>query len=285
MKRLLHILLIVVVSLLISPDAALAQLDARDISRAQRNGQQMSLGGANTFGGMAQDGMDMGQDGGMMQENGDSTATQRIRKPLESYYFEDSIRALPNFQWTIDKDMNDVVISPLDTTLMNWRIDYPYYLKGVGDMTMGGLGQATLPFNYFERPDSPDFSFAQPYDSYTYRMDNVPFYNSKTPYFNMMYLESGQKRYREEHFEVVMAHNVSPTTSFNVNYKSRGTNGLYDWQRTRNKNLSAAFAHTGRQYSVHAGYIHNRIEQRENGGAVACGLWRIQHSNILQVSL
>lgn len=273
MKRLLYILLIVVVSLLISPDAALAQLDARDISRAQRNGQQMSLGGANTFGGMAQDGMDMGQNGGMMQENGDSTATQRIRKPLESYYFEDSIRALPNFQWTIDKDMNDVVISPLDTTLMNWRIDYPYYLKGVGDMTMGGLGQATLPFNYFERPDSPDFSFAQPYDSYTYRMDNVPFYNSKTPYFNLMYLESGQKRYREEHFEVVMAHNVSPTTSFNVNYKSRGTNGLYDWQRTRNKNLSAAFAHTGRQYSVHAGYIHNRIEQRENGGAV--GLWAV----------
>ena len=271
MRRLWYILLFVVISFVVLPHMAWAQLDARDISRAQRSGQQMSLGGANSFGNMA--GANMDQAGDMMQENGDSTATQRIHKPLESYYFSDSIRALPNFQWTIDKDMNDVVISPLDTTLMNWRIDCPYYLKGVGDMTMGGLGQATLPFNYFERPNSPDFEFAQPYDSYTYRMDNVPFYNSKTPYFNMMYLESGQKRYREEHFEVIMAHNASPTTSFNVNYKSRGTNGLYDWQRTRNKNLSAAFAHTGRQYSIHAGYINNRIEQQENGGSV--GLWAV----------
>ncbi|MBQ2430313.1 MAG: putative porin, partial [Alistipes sp.] len=170
-------------------------------------------------------------------------------------------------------DMNEVDIQPLDTTLMNWRIDYPYYLKGVGDMTLGGLGQSTLPFNYFDRPTSPDFTFAQTYDAYTYRMDNVPFYNSKTPYLNFMYLESGQKRYREEHFEVTTAHNVSPTTGFNVSYKSRGTKGLYDWQRTTNHNLSAAFSHTGKRYSVHAAYINNRITQRENGGAV--GLWAV----------
>ena len=169
--------------------------------------------------------------------------------------------------------MNDVIISPLDTLIDNWRIDYPYFLDGVGDMTLGGLGQSTLPFNYFDRPDNQDFEFAQSYDAYTYRMDNVPFYNSKTPYLNFMYLESGQKRYREEHFEVVMAHNVSPSTSFNVNYKARGTKGLYDWQRTRNNNLSLAFAHTGKRYSLHAAYINNRIEQRENGGAV--GLWAV----------
>ena len=175
--------------------------------------------------------------------------------------------------WTIDRDMNNVNIQPLDTMLTSWRIDYPYYLKGVGDMTLGGLGQSTLPFNYFDRPTSPDFAFAQSYDAYTYRMDNVPFYNSKTPYLNFTYLESGQKRYREEHFEVTTAHNISPTTGFNVSYKSRGTKGLYDWQRTMNHNLSAAFSHTGKRYSVHAAYINNRITQRENGGAV--GLWAV----------
>ena len=244
------------------PSMAWAQLDAAAISRAQRQGQNVNLGG--DFGGMED------QQG---EENEDSTKINRIRKPLESYYFDDSIRALPNFQWTVDRNMNDVKIAPLDTLITNWRIDYPYYTDGVGDMTLGGLGQSTLPFNYFERSNSPDFEFAQSYDAYTYKMENVPFYNSKTPYLNFMYLESGQKRYREEHFEIVMAHNVSPTTSFNVNYKARGTKGLYDWQRTRNNNLSAAFAHTGKRYSVHAAYINNRIEQRENGGAV--GLWAV----------
>ena len=255
------ILVMAICSLL--PVSAFAQMDARAISQAQRNGQQVGLNGGNPFN-TEEEGEEQPQD---------STKIKRIRKPLESYYFSDSIRALPNFYWTIDRDMNEVDIQPLDTTLMNWRIDYPYYLKGVGDMTLGGLGQSTLPFNYFDRPTSPDFTFAQTYDAYTYRMDNVPFYNSKTPYLNFMYLESGQKRYREEHFEVTTAHNISPTTGFNVSYKSRGTKGLYDWQRTTNHNLSAAFSHTGKRYSVHAAYINNRITQRENGGAV--GLWAV----------
>ena len=255
------ILVMAICSLL--PVSAFAQMDARAIAQAQRNGQQVGLNGGNPFN-TEEEGDEQPQD---------STKIKRIRKPLESYYFSDSIRALPNFYWTIDRDMNEVDIQPLDTTLMNWRIDYPYYLKGVGDMTLGGLGQSTLPFNYFDRPTSPDFTFAQTYDAYTYRMDNVPFYNSKTPYLNFMYLESGQKRYREEHFEVTTAHNVSPTTGFNVSYKSRGTKGLYDWQRTTNHNLSAAFSHTGKRYSVHAAYINNRITQRENGGAV--GLWAV----------
>ena len=255
------ILVMAICSLL--PVSAFAQMDARAIAQAQRNGQQVGLNGGNPFN-TEEEGEEQPQD---------TTKIKRIRKPLESYYFSDSIRALPNFYWTIDRDMNEVDIQPLDTTLMNWRIDYPYYLKGVGDMTLGGLGQSTLPFNYFDRPTSPDFTFAQTYDAYTYRMDNVPFYNSKTPYLNFMYLESGQKRYREEHFEVTTAHNVSPTTGFNVSYKSRGTKGLYDWQRTTNHNLSAAFSHTGKRYSVHAAYINNRITQRENGGAV--GLWAV----------
>ena len=265
MRLRVQIFMIVAVAICsLLPMSVFAQLDARAISRAQRNGQEVGLGGTNPFDTTGEEGT---------EEQQDSSKVRRIRKPLESYYFNDSIRALPNFMWNVDRDMNDVKIQPLDTTLMNWRIDYPYYLKGVGDMSLGGLGQSTLPFNYFDRPTSPDFTFAQSYDAYTYRMDNVPFYNSKTPYLNFMYLESGQKRYREEHFEVTTAHNISPTTSFNVNYKARGTKGLYEWQRTTNHNLSAAFSHTGKRYSVHAAYINNRITQRENGGAV--GVWAI----------
>ena len=249
----------------LSPLSSFAQLDARAVARAQQRGENVGLGGANPF--------DTRDEDEQQNQNQDSTRQQRIRKPLESYYFNDSIRALPNFMWTVSREMNDVDIMPLDTTLNNWRIDYPYQLKGTGDMSLGGLGQSTLPFNYFYRPTSPDFSFAQSYDAYTYRMENVPFYNSKTPYLNFTYLESGQKRYREEHFEVTTAHNISPTTGFNVSYKSRGTKGLYDWQRTSNHNLSAAFSHTGKRYSIHAAYVNNRIKQRENGGAV--GIWAV----------
>lgn len=244
------------------PLSASAQLDAAALARAQRNGENVSLGGSNPY--------DTGEE---EQEPTDSTRTRRIRRPLESYLFNDSIRALPNFMWTVDRDMNSVNIMPLDTLIDDWRIDYPYYRDGVGDMSLGGLGQSTLPFNYFDRRQGPDFKFARSYDAYTYRMDNVPFYNTKTPYLNLTYLESGQKRYREEHFEITTAHNISPTTGFNVSYKARGTKGLYEWQRTIDHNLSVAFSHTGKRYSVHAAFINNRIRQRENGGVV--GTWAV----------
>ena len=104
-------------------------------------------------------------------------------------------------------------------------------------------------------------------------MENVPFYNTKRPMIRMSYAESGQKRYREENFGIMVAQNISPTTGFNVDYKSRGTRGLYLWSRTKNHNLSLAFSHTGRRYSVHAAYYNNHIEQQENGGVV--GKWAI----------
>lgn len=59
--------------------------------------------------------------------------------------------------------------------------------------------------------------------------ENVPFYNTKKPIIRMTYLESGQKRFREENFNIMHAQNISPTTGFNVDYKARGTRGQYVW--------------------------------------------------------
>ena len=52
------------------------------------------------------------------------------------------------------------------------------------------------------------------------------FYNTKKPIIRMTYLESGQKRCREENFNIMHAQNISPTTGFNVDYKARGTRCL-----------------------------------------------------------
>lgn len=259
-----------------SPIAAYAQLDAKALQRGMRNNGNSS---GNSFGGGGGNSLygnnpfENPEEEGQSQQQDTTKKEHKIRKPLESYFFNDSIRALPNFLWTIDRDYNRVKVGPLDTTLVNWRMDYPYQHRDLGDMSLGGLGQSTLPVNYFDRPDLFDFQFARSYDAYTYNMENVPFYNVKKPFIHMTYLESGQKRYREEHFELTHAQNVSPSTGFNVSYKSRGTRGLYDWQRTKNHNVSVAVQHTGKRYSVHAGFFNNHIEQRENGGVV--GEWAI----------
>ncbi len=272
-----------VVALLL-PGVSYAQIDAAALARAQREQQYGNQGYGNQgygnqgYGnqGYEQDGVQYGPDGMPIEgEDADTTDTKkkRERKPLESYYFDDTTRALYNWKWNIDRDYNRVKIEPLDTTLADWRIDYVFYRKGVGDMALGGLGQSSQAVNWFDRRQDRDFTFASSYDAYTARIDNVPFYNAKRPLTNMTYLESGQKRYREEHFELTHSQNINPSTSANVSYKARSTMGRYDWQRTKNHVLSVGMAHTGKRYSIHAAYMHNNITTRENGGVV--GEWAI----------
>ena len=202
-----------------------------------QNGQSGTLYGSNPY--------EQTEDEEGQQQPQDTTKKERkIRKPLESYFFSDSIRALNNFMWHVKRDFNRVEIGPLDTMLTDYRIDYPFYREDVGDIAQGALGQTSLPLNYFRRPRFFDFSFASPYYAYTYNMENVPFYNTKRPMIRMNYTESGQKRYREENFGIMVAQNISPTTGFNVDYKSRGTRGQYLWSRTKNHNLSLAVSHT-----------------------------------------
>ncbi len=205
---------------------------------------------------------------------GDSTRTEKKKMPLESYFFNDSIRALNNFMWTINKEYNQVYTMPLDTALTHWRIDYPYNKVGVGDMTLGGLGQSSQPINYFRRQGYQDFLFAQTFDTYIFDMENVTFSNLKSPFTQLNYLESGSKSYREVNFEVRHAHNINPSTGFKVDYKQRGTKGLYARQDTENKNLALTFSHTGKLYSAHVGFINNKIVTEENGGVV--GEWAVR---------
>ena len=272
MKNLRWILsAVAVVVAMMLPDVSYAQLDAAAMARAQRNGENTNMYGAGIPGMEGMTGME-GEEG-MEQADSTETKKKRERRPLESYYFNDTTRALYNWKWNVDRYYNRVNIMPLDTTLADWRTDYVFYRKGVGDMALGGLGQSSQPVNWFDRNQDRDFTFARSYDAYTARLENVPFYNGKSALTNMTYLESGQKRYREEHFELVHSQNINPSTSANVSYKARSTMGRYDWQRTKNHALSVGVAHTGKRYSIHAAYMNNMVDTRENGGVV--GEWAI----------
>ena len=278
-KHLIYTFLTLLFALAVVGNAS-AQLDASALMRGQRNAsrgntlggmqQQNGLGGYGTNPYDTGEGTEEGQNG----EQADSTKKEKKpRKPLESYFFSDSIRALRNFQWNIIRNTNHLKVQPIDTTLAVWRLDYPHQHKGLGNNSVGGLGQASTPVNYFDRTTSREFMFVQPYDAYAYTTENVPFYNMKHPYIWMTYLESGQKRYREEHFEITASQNINPSTSVSLNYKARGAKGKYDRSRIKNQNFAATFAHTGRRYTLHAAYIHNHIDQQESGGVV--GEWAI----------
>lgn len=123
-KRLTHISQILLIGWLLAwCGVAQAQnFNARDLMRAQQRGETNSLYGGNPY---AQSGEEGEEQEGQQQDT--TKKEKKIRKPLESYFFSDSVRALNNFKWNISRDYNRVDIAPLDTMLTDYRIDYPFY--------------------------------------------------------------------------------------------------------------------------------------------------------------
>lgn len=199
------------------------------------------------------------------RDKADSTK-KKLRLPLESYLFNDSIRALSSFAWNVNMFKNDIDFVQIDTTLANHQIDYEFLVNDVGDAFLGNLGGATIPLNYFTRPTFENFTFAEAFASYLRTPENAEFYNVKKVFTLFEYLSAGSTSQREENFAIKHAQNISPSTGFNLDYQSRGTRGIYTWQGARDKSLSMALSHTGKKYTVHAGYIYNSVNLKENGG-------------------
>ncbi len=87
LKRLLIVLLAIVSPAVLPLRAGAQNLDARALMRARQQGENTELFGSNPYETTEEDG----------SEVPDTTRKERRpRKPLESYFFDDSLRARPN---------------------------------------------------------------------------------------------------------------------------------------------------------------------------------------------
>lgn len=205
-------------------------------------------------------------------EKTDSVVVKEVM-PLESFFFDDTIRRQKHFRWVADTYTNNVRMEKVDTLLGLFSRDYPFQREDVGDANVGILGGVSTPLNFFRRPNGNDFDFTKGYYSYLFTVDNASHYNNKRPYTSLAYQTGGQKRYAEDKLEVLHAQNITPSTGFNVRYNSYHSRGIYNWQRGKVDDFAGNVSHTGKRYALHAGVITNTISQRENGGMVEA--WHI----------
>ncbi|MEG1670994.1 MAG: putative porin [Mucinivorans sp.] len=198
-----------------------------------------------------------------------TTKKKRERKPLESFFFDDSTRMTRVFAWSINPEYNSLRRVPVDTTLSGtFQLDYSYMQtdNGIGSANLGNVGGAIMPLNYFSRHTPREFSIVSPWSDYILRPRDVIFYNAKVPYSRLTYSMSGQVRNEENMFHFIISHNVSPSTSVNLVYNAASTKGLYMHQKTMDRYFAMSVAHTGKRYAVHGGYIYNHGNINENGG-------------------
>ena len=234
----------------------------------QRNTSQQGLPGQRQQTSQEEENVPFFGEGTEVDPAADTLKKKRPKKPLESYFFNDDERARQNIRWSLDPYFNHVRLNHIDTLQDNFQTHYPFMRKGVGSAYLGNLGAPSQYLSYFDRDEGHDHSFADPWNIYLRTPENMPFYNVKLPFTQTGYVMAGQTARQEDDFTLIHAQNITPQTGFNVNFRNLGTKGIYQWQATRDKALSIGFNHTGKRYSIHAGYVWNNVYNRENGGMV-----------------
>ena len=85
---------------------------------------------------------------------------EKVKRPLESYHFDDSTRSTRIIVWNIDRYTNHIRNVGIDTMQTGFQIQYPNLYDEVGGAWLGNIGSATYPLSYFRRTTSSKHAFS-----------------------------------------------------------------------------------------------------------------------------
>ena len=194
-------------------------------------------------------------------------ATPRI---LETFAVPDSMQYKRLITWTHDMYFNNIELHEQDTTYNYHFNDYPFYKEDVNVSYLGVVGSPVQTYDYFKREEEENVVFYSPYRIYNYSPDNLPMFNTKTPYTELAYwgtLFANQEK-EESDIKILTTQNILPELNVTLEYHRYGGNGMLKREDVDNRTFVASTNYMGKRYLMHAGYIYNKIEKSENGGIV-----------------
>ena len=191
-------------------------------------------------------------------------ATPRI---LETYAVPDSMQYKRMITWTHDRDFNNVRLFEYDTTYNYHFNDSPVFKKDLNATTLGVSGSAAQEYDFFKRENSDAFFFT-PYQVYSYTPENLPMYNTKTPYTELAYWGTlfATDEKEESNIKILTTQNILPEWNVTIEYHRFGGKGMLQNEDTDNRTFVASTNYLGKRYLMHAGYIYNKVTRTENGG-------------------
>lgn len=177
-----------------------------------------------------------------------------IRDSMAIHYFYQSF---DNF--TLGK------IYPLDTSLHGIQNYDPSYRAGTYYASLGNVGLPAKNLQ-FEPQINEGFNYVtSPLDIYTYRNKDVKYYRLFRPFTEIFYVMGPKK---ENNLRVLLTQNVSRGLTLGVRFKFINAPGIYQKQRSDNKNLyvTARYSTRNGRYGFVSNYIHDKLITQENGG-------------------
>lgn len=168
--------------------------------------------------------------------------------------------------WTIDERFGNRIQVPVDTLQFGFQNSND---NGgpTGHFThLGNLGSPRISHVFFERKETTQEFFTDPY-SFSYDTPGtVKYTNTKSPFTNLTYYKLGSSRRAEEQFKAYFAVNVNKRLGFGFDIDYIYGRGQFQNQSTAQFNGNLFTYYHGHKYEMHFNFINNNYKVTENGG-------------------
>lgn len=168
--------------------------------------------------------------------------------------------------WHIDQHLGTADTCSVDTAITNYQDNNPVDKYSIANSWTGNLGSPVQSKIFFDRTQKTRFIFANPYDAYAINVEDVPFFNTKTPYANLTYRTS-LPRYREEdNFRALYSMNFNKYLNVGGLFNFVLGRGRYQNQISRAVNGGFWSSYSGKRYEYNFLVMFNDFRNQENGG-------------------
>ena len=224
---------------------------------------------------------DLEQKGKRLQARADSLAKVREERKnvrdsiaettpriLETYALPDSLYYKRLIAWTRDPDFGRMSPFVPDTSYNAHFHDYAFQRSDVNATWLGVAGSPVQHYDWFQRRSDEGVIFYDAQEAWSYSHRTLPHYNTKVPYTELAYFGTlfAKKAKESDNLHLFTTQNVTPAFNFALLYDRYGGGGILTSEETANKTAVVQANYLGKRYTMHAGYIHNKVDRQENGG-------------------
>jgi hypothetical protein len=141
-------------------------------------------------------------------------------------------------------------------------------LYRIGDMyeKVGIIGHGAQNLNFFKRPVNKPFLFGAALYPYLANPDNTVFFNTRSPYTELIYSNTLGVDGKEETVHLMHTQNMDPFSNIGVEFELMSGTDLYPNEASRATRISLFGNRTKDKYSAFGTFHYNSFQNKENAG-------------------
>ena len=197
----------------------------------------------------------------------DSVAMVKQHMADSIHHIKDSIRSVKDsIRWSKPRVLETIFLP--DSLYYDRIISWTTGKEDIDAVYLGTVGSAVQNVNFFKRREFDIFKAYAPYITYSHTPENMPFFNTKSPYTELAYWGTifAFKDKEETNVRFMHTQNITPEWNLAVLFQGWKAAGILEKEATANNSLEITTNYLGKRYVMNAGFIHHNINREENGG-------------------